>query len=101
MIGLSNFEHFLDAQAFAIKVNKLESLNAVMLRVAELAHENESVIINKDFARYSFGFVIANHVTNEVRMNGGIIFHGQLENGTYEETFSIQLSPSDGWDIHT
>ena len=66
----------------------------------------------KDFAPYSFYWecrVRSNEpgVSPEQNwkrfMNGGLIFHGSHDNGGDggAPTFSVNISPSDGWSIHT
>lgn len=58
--------------------------------------------IYTDFAPLSFGFSRYNN-DNKFNMNGGIIFHGKHDgfgsgNGP---TFSVCLTPTQGWSIHT
>lgn len=72
------------------------------------AHKNGSylkdgkTIIYNDFADKSFYFVRYNK-EGEPRGNGGIIFHGTHDNGGNggAPTFSVNLIPVDGWQIHT
>jgi hypothetical protein len=57
--------------------------------------------IYNDFAPLSFYF--ARTVNGNFSGNGGIIFHGQHDgfgNGS-APTFSVCLTPCDGWSIHT
>jgi len=59
------------------------------------------MFIYTDFTPYSFYF---EHFVNDIFSgNGGIIFHGKHDgfgNGS-APTFSVTLSPTDGWCIHT
>lgn len=59
------------------------------------------IVIGCDFAPYSFNF--AQMVDGECRTNGGIIFHGKHDNGGdgSAPTFSVSLTPCNGWQIHT
>ena len=67
------------------------------------------VILFKDFAPYSFEFALQknNKFGHEsgwsTIMNGGLIFHGRHDNGGdgSAPTFSVNLTPVDGWSIHT
>jgi hypothetical protein len=66
------------------------------------AYEEGYTEIYQDFAPYSFYFV--RYTRGCVRfMNGGIIFHGKHDNGGdgSAPTFSVSLTPCDGWQIHT
>lgn len=60
-----------------------------------------------DFAPHSFEFVreIKDVSKDEWRraVNGGLIFHGPHDNGGGggAPTFSVNLTPQDGWSIHT
>lgn len=45
-------------------------------------------------------FAFSEMVNGKPHLCGGIIFHGWAETG-YQENFSVQLSPSYGWAIHT
>lgn len=59
--------------------------------------------IYADFAPLSFYFVRMHPATGHIYGNGGIIFHGQHDGGGNGSapTFSINLTPSNGWEIHT
>jgi len=61
-----------------------------------------------DFAPYSFYFCRVNYKNGrdykpEYISNGGIIFHGKHDNGGdgSAPTFSVSLTPCNGWQIHT
>ena len=34
-------------------------------------------------------------------MNGGVIYHGPLEDGSRPETFAVTLTETNSWFIHT
>ncbi len=64
----------------------------------------------KDFAPYSFGFEIERKsrdggtpVAWVHMMTGGLIYHGKHDGGGNggAPTYSVSLSPADGWSIHT
>lgn len=64
--------------------------------------------IYPDFAPYSFEFVRVEYKNGrdykpEFLSNGGIIFHGKHDNGGdgSAPTFSVCLTPCNGWQIHT
>ncbi len=83
--------------------------------------EKTRCLLYKDFAPYSFYFEIQTRKmdcgvkpggekgtpfwtgTWQRYMNGGLIFHGPHDNGGDggPPTFSVNLSPTDGWSIHT
>ena len=47
-----------------------------------------------DFVPHSFAFIVFKNGKRE--MNGGLIYHGGST-----ETFTVQLTPTNGWSIHT
>lgn len=59
----------------------------------------DKVFIYKDYAERSFTFCLCG-ANGELRMNGGIIFHGYPSEG-YKTGSSVQLTPTYGWSIHT
>lgn len=66
----------------------------------------ETAEIGWDFAPYSFDFCLYGKDkagNNQRWYNGGIIFHGSHDKGGDggKPTFSVNLSPVDGWSIHT
>lgn len=62
---------------------------------------DEEVRISNDFAPRSFYFQLMNG--DKCGMNGGIIYHGNHDNGGdgSSPTFSVNLTPTKGWSIHT
>ncbi len=88
---------------FAEKVGKEENLENV-LRVINQRTENinGTCKIYKDFAPYSMGFA-RYYEDGRPAIVGGIIYHGQHDKGGDggPPTFSVNLSPEDGWVTHT
>ena len=54
------------------------------------------VTLYSDFSPYSFKFVVFREDTNRLVLCGGLLYHGDID-----ETFSIQINPTKGWEIHT
>ena len=59
--------------------------------------------ISNDFAPHSFYFNRVYSRSNQFISNGGIIYHGKHDNGGDggSPTFSVSLTPCNGWQIHT
>ena len=59
--------------------------------------------VTEDFAPYSFYFYKTYVESEEFVSNGGIIFHGAHDNGGdgSAPTFSVNLTSTYGWSIHT
>ena len=85
---------------YAEKINDF-SLHRCLDRLAEADINCKSKTkIYPDFAPYSFSF--ARMRNKECITNGGIIFHGiKGEYGAGAPTFSVSISNSPGWSIHT
>lgn len=95
-----------EAKAFADRTGQREKLDAELEYLghyAERAGRETRCTLYPDFVPYSFGFLLEEKKGEEwVRIfNGGLIYHGPLEDGSKPETFSVQLSPTDGWSVHT
>jgi hypothetical protein len=92
----------LDEALAIAKERKDNSLQDCLNRL-QLVDENMDTItsIYDDFAPLSFYFVRNKGET--FRGNGGIIFHGKHDNGGDggAPTFSVSLTPTNGWSIHT
>lgn len=82
-----------------------ESIKDTSLKncLSRLDYDNIEADVMVDFAPYSFYFVRKNKETGEYRSNGGIIFHGKHDNGGDggSPTFSVNLTPCNGWQTHT
>jgi hypothetical protein len=99
-----------EALAYAVSIKDdslhrcIDRLKLVEARYAERGEDIETNITT-DFAPYSFYFVRYRPCNKEHRVisNGGIIFHGAHDNGGDGEapTFSVNLTPTTGWTIHT
>lgn len=91
---------------FAKSIND-HSLNECLLRLktieerlTEQGNECETNIMN-DFASKSFYF--ERSVNGKFSSNGGIIYHGKHDGfgSGSAPTFSVSITPSNGWQIHT
>lgn len=103
---------FANDLAFAERTNQVEGLLEQFRRLQGLAVNCHAIAyVSTDFAPHSFYFNIfpdsmtldeasKNWQTTRI-MNGGVIYHGALEDGSRGETFSVQLVPTDSWQIHT
>ena len=75
--------------------------------VSNYGSQEFRIDLGKDFAPYSFTVVWYRYLVNEdwkYFMNGGMIFHGAHDNGGATggpPTFSVNVTPVDGWAIHT
>lgn len=102
-----NPEHMKQAVSFAKRTNQWPALREQLLRLVAIArNEFSCVYIAPDFVPNSFYFEVypddqVPAGRNNRLWNGGLIYHGQLEDGTKPETFSVTLLPSDSWRIHT
>jgi len=97
-----NREHFESVLTFAVKVEKMGSLVECLDRLQAIAGNYKGkVSLFADWAPYSFEFSIVSD--GRCVLNGGVIFHGKHDNGGDggAPTFSVSLSPVDGWSIHT
>jgi hypothetical protein len=107
----STGEKLVTTWAFAKRTNQLEALKRPFENLGSWGQGRVQVFIWSDFAPHSFYFeeYPAGHSLEECRnawqslrmMNGGIIYHGPLEDGRHAETFSVELTPSNSWSIHT
>ena len=97
-----------EALAFANKIND-NSLQGCLDRLKQVEEnykeggDNIETDVTTDFAQYSFYFVRYRQNTPGFISNGGIIFHGKHDNGGDggAPTFSVNLTPTTGWAIHT
>ena len=120
MIYPTDREYLQEVMKFAHSVNKAENLLNCIFRVGHCYHNNGKEYIcflGKDFAPMSFYFsvyqmdqceivngeLMRKRGTGDPWMCGGIIFHGNHDNGGdgSDPTFSVCLEPTDGWSIHT
>jgi hypothetical protein len=81
----SNPEHLQAAREFAERTRQTAQLEHVL-----------------DFQLYDERFEAVPDDWQKHRiMNGGVIYHGPMENGTRPETFAVTLTPENSWSIHT
>lgn len=91
-------DYFAEVENFAARVGKLKQLYG---RIEQLCSNGDTVRLFKDFAPHSFEFIRLRD--GERVYNGGLIFHGPHDGGGNggAPTFSVSLTPVDGWSIHT
>lgn len=111
-------EYFEQVETFARESGRLEDFHGRLEQLAwgDLSDDEMTcwgrpcqvrVILFKDFAPYSFEFVkevLYKGDTEWTRqLNGGFIFHGKHDNGGDggAPTYSVNLSPQDGWSLHS
>lgn len=112
-------DHFNAVQEFAQESGRTEDFIRQLERLAwgDLSDEELTcwgrpcskvrVTLFKDFAPHSFEFVKEVMYKDEsewnFQYNGGLIFHGSHDNGGdgSAPTYSVNLTPQDGWSIHT
>ena len=92
-------EHFAACVEFAKRSNRWTSdqgLRPNLERLIVIARRDGKPRLFKDFAPYSFEFSAGG-------LYGGLIFHGSHDGGGNGSapTFSVCLTPTDGWSIHT
>jgi hypothetical protein len=109
MLDTSRCDLYLtDVKAFATRTGQLEQLDKLLDWLANYGGTPTHcrVLLSKDFAPYSFGFVIYRRFedgTEREWMSGGLIYHGAHDghgSGAFP-TLAVTLSPTDGWEIHT
>ena len=94
-------DYYKEVIAFAEKMNLLESFDEVMDSMNRKAKNGYTVKIYRDFAPYSFYF--EQFYDGEPAGNGGIIYHGPIDNygSGGAPTFSVTLTKTHGWSVHT
>jgi hypothetical protein len=121
MLIIENQEHFDEVVTFANKSGKYEpsageGSNSYLKRRLDylesyggkdaVGESRMRVRLFKDFAPYSFGFVIEERGADgqyQHMLTGGLLFHGSVDGygSGAAPTFSVTLTPVDGWQIHT
>lgn len=95
------------ARDFADRVGLRASLEECLERLQGPYFSRETrTTLYTDFAPHSFGFdkeFLHEDGTWQLAYNGGLIYHGPHDNGGDggAPTFSVNLSPHNGWSIHT
>lgn len=103
-------EHLQESREFAVRTGQADKLDGILARLNRLAENcHAKAWVSPDFVPYSFYFQIYPEQFDEIPndwqryriMNGGVIYHGPLENGTHPETFAVTLTQENSWSIHT
>jgi hypothetical protein len=97
-----NETHLEEVLAFAAQSGRAHTLHQSFDVINRIATNFQGKIaLMPDFAPYSFYFDVRNDRGRV--MNGGIIFHGKHDGGGNggAPTFSVCLTPTDGWTVHT
>lgn len=86
----------------SMSYNQEHSLDRAIMSLANWHPWNAEITIGCDFEDRSFYFYETNPDGSR-GMNGGIIFHGRHDNGGdgSAPTFSVNLTPTDGYLVHT
>ena len=101
--------HLQTVKDFADRTGQRKELDAQLTRLESMTRNRDGLqddlYIFPDFAPMSFYFEIyrsGEQRDQKLRLwNGGLIYHGKLENGSKPETFSVNLTPCNSWSIHT
>ena len=107
-------EYLADVRATADKLGKRDKLEKELAYLDAYAcneeddpeHTNTECVLTKDFAPLSFNFTINKKQDDgsyQPWFFGGLIFHGNHDGGGNggAPTYSVCLTPQDGWSIHT
>jgi len=106
----SNPEHLQKARDFANHTGQTDKLEEVLARLNRLAENcHAKAWVSPDFVPYSFYFQLYPDTMDAIPddwqryriMNGGVIYHGPLEDGSHPETFAVTLTQENSWSIHT
>ena len=83
-------------------IDCLANLQRAETNISERVERNVQTIIANDYSEHSFYFSRMDE-KGDFYGNGGIIFHGKHDNGGdgSAPTFSVSITPVDGWSIHT
>jgi len=107
MLNVTDKDYFDGVMQFAQVTGQVDSLKEQLDWLDSYNDKNKTRCnLYKDFAPYSFYFVMevkdkdGNYKT---WFNGGLIYHGPHDGGGSggAPTFSVCLSPTKGWSIHT
>ena len=118
MLVIEHQAHFDETVAFAKGAGLYEAndnTHTLKSRLDYLAHyggknadgsDKTRVRLFKDFAPYSFGFVIESKDENgawKTWFHGGLLFHGAHDGhgSGAAPTLAVTLTPTIGWSIHT
>ena len=106
MLKIDNQAYFDEVVAFAKATGRETQLKDKLEYLEKYGDGDNQCIIWKDFAPASFNFVMQRpnpDGTFTNWFNGGLIFHGNHDGfgSGAAPTFSVCVSPTDGWSIHT
>ena len=95
-------EHLDAVLLFADATNQRAQLDAQLNRLFDFLPDGWTVELYSDFAPYSFAWTEFDP-THRRCINGGLIYHGSHDGGGNggAPTFSVCLTPTTGWSIHT
>ena len=102
-------DHLQAAREFAHRTNQTDKLEREFAHLQKWSENgNLKTWISPDFVPHSFYFEMYpdtfDRIPNDRKhrdMNGGIIYHGPMEDGARPETFSVNLTPQNSWSMHT
>ena len=99
-------EHLATVRKFADETGQREAFEQKLQDLCFFGNPEIRVHLYSDFAPMSFyweAIVGEGQPTRATRyMNGGLIYHGEVPNyGGGSPTFSVCLTPTAGWSIHT
>lgn len=97
-------DYFAAVKEAAKKMGLKEQLEKKLEYLANYSTKETECILYKDFAPLSFifdMFAIDDDNTRRHWFTGGLIFHGNLDSGGGYPTYSVNVSPTIGWSIHT
>ena len=103
-------EHLQETREFAKRTHQTDKFEEILTRLNNLAENcHAKAWISPDFVPYSFYFQLYPDTMESIPddwqryriMNGGVIYHGALENGSHPETFAVTLTQENSWSIHT
>jgi len=110
MLVINDQEYFNEVLYFAKTTGRQDQLQQKLDYLDTYAEHGDKgatrCLLGKDFAPYSFGFIMQKRVASEEYdywFNGGLILHGDHDNGGDggAPTFSVCLGQINGWSIHT
>ncbi|MHC4566640.1 MAG: DUF4120 family protein [Planctomycetota bacterium] len=111
MLQIEAKDQLREAFKFSRKIGMREDLKTQLSYLdtyAEHGDRGRTICrLYEDFAPHSFYFVmqVRDKETGEYRrwFNGGLIFHGSHDNGGDggAPTLSVNLTPQNGWRVHT
>ena len=95
-------EHLAAVRAFADSTNQREQFECQLARLTDCLSDGWTVELYTDFAPYSF-FWTEYCPTRQRGLIGGLIYHGEHDRGGDggAPSFSVCLTPTSGWSIHT